>query len=429
MKSMLKNLCAVTLAAGMSWGIATVSHAAWEGLNYTNDCNTAEGVPSAGAVLIQSGAADGTGYLKASDNQSDWTHFKGEGDILNIAFEEVFSGKEVSDFCTWETDVMFTADGAGFSIRDGSGARQGKVNTTIVYGNSAIRFSKKDGTKICDAKANMWYNIKLVGIYGLGQENAVMKLTVSEYAGDGSLSEVKTLVYPGAKYGEIMRNDKAPTRFAVNPGTCMDNISVKAMPPAAMEITPSAENGISMKAGEEKQFNIQLYADAEKTMKMPGANVVYELWNADKSDYLISDVITISPETGLLTVAGAAQSQSFVIRAKCVDCPEIYAEVSVSVEGVAMLEFVGAAFTDDTYTVLKQLDFIQNYANEGDITFMVAIHDKNGVLMDVFFKNVAYQDQTAGKMSVTLNETMPEGFDPASGDTMKVLIWSKTMGD
>lgn len=427
MNKLLKNLSAVTIAVGLSLGIVTVSHAAWERFNYSNDCNTAEGVT--GAVLVDSGAPDGSAYLKASENASDWLYAtKSNGSELDaslkIAFEVIFSGSAIEKFCTWETDVMFTAESSGFSIRSSSGKDQGKVNTTLIYGNDAIRFSNANGTKICDAKLNKWYHVEIVGVYGLDKENAVLKLTISEYNEDGLLTELKTLSYPGAKYGEILRNDNPPKRFAVNPGTCVDNITVTEMPVAAMELVPINET-ITVKAGTDTRFSANLYADDEKSMLMPGTAVTYELYNADKSDYLISDSVLIS-EDGLLTVMGATEVESFVIKVSCKDFPDVYDEVFVNVERVPMFEFVGATFADETYKTLVNLKFVQNYENEGDVSFVVAVHNEDGVLKDTFFRTLEYREQTTGEMVITMNEELPKDFNPET-DTMKVMVWSKTI--
>lgn len=430
MKKILKKLLAVGLTAGMIFGAVNISYAEWEGINYANGCNTAEDIPSAGAVLIDDDAdraPDGTAYIKASDVSSDWLYApKAGGDPLDIAFEAVFSSKAVSAFCAWETDIKFGAEAAGFSIRDASGAKQGKVNTTIVYGSGAIRFSKPDGTKICDAEIGTWYNIKLVGVYGLGSEDAVMKVTVSEYLEDGSAEMIAEVEYPGeGKHGDLLRNDKAPTRFAVNPNTSVDNMTVCAIQPAALDIVQPEEDAVSMTAGEEQQLDVQLYADAERTMPMPDVDIVYELWNADASDYLISDTVTVTPETGLLKVSAQAQTQTFIVRARCADFPDIYDEISVNVEEVPILQFIGAGF-DETYSTLINLKFDQNYENEGDLQVLTAFYDADGVLVDMFVKDLAYADQRTGETIVTLNRELPENFDINTGK-IKVFVWSKTI--
>lgn len=415
---MKKLICTAAAVMGIMIGVSTASYAAWEGLSYKNSCNTAEDVPSAGAILVDDAedrAPDGTAYLKGSTETDDLL-------LDGVAFEVIFSSKAVSSFCTWEADVMFTDEGTGFSIRNNAGATNGKVNTTLVYGDGYIRFSKATGTKLCEASLNTWYHVNIMGAYGQGEEDAVLKINIYEYAVDGTLNEVGEAAYPGMKYGDLLRNDYAPTRFVVNPGTCVDNLAMYEMPAKALNITPNGN--INVTAGESVQFSSQLYADEAETLKMTGYDVIYELLTEDKSDYLISDTITVTPETGLLNVAGQAESQTFTVRARCVDFPEISDDITVTVSSVPMLEFIGAGF-DETYTKLVNLKYNQYYENEGDIQFITVFYNADGILIDMYIKELAYADQKTGETIITLNRDLPEGFDVNTGE-MKVFVWSKT---
>lgn len=417
MKRTLKGLCAFAAAAGLCFGAAVVSQAAWNGTSYLNDYNTAVDVPQ-GAVLVDNEAdraPDGTAYIKASDNMSDWLK-AAEGS--DMAFEALASTKALGTFCTWETDIKFTQTDAGFSIRNNTGANSGNLNTTIVLGSdNTLRLSSANGSRIFSDTINLneWYHIKLVGVYGT--YDGSVTLTVSKYNTDGSLTLVNEVK-------EInRRNNKTATRFVFTPGISVDNVNVYEMPPKGLELTGTA----SMTAGESQQFSYQLYADNAKTMPMSGMDVVYELYNADATEYLISDDITITSTGGLLTVSGSAEAQSFVVRAKCVDFPEVYVDVEVNVDSVAMLEFIGASFDDvDNPTTLVNLKFKQGYENEGDITFVAAVFDANNRLMNAYTKNLAYKDQQAGDLTVTLNKALPAEFDKDTC-TIKVFAWTKTI--
>lgn len=421
MKNLIKGTCTLAIVSCMLLSAMPAVNAAWNGISYENQCNTAENLPEKGdAVLIDDAAdraPDGTAYLKAGETL---LHDNGTN-TLDIAFELLYNSKDLGTFASWETDIKFTSEGSGFSIRNDTGAKAGKINTTIVYGNNAIRFSKESGTKFCDASIDKWYHIKLVGVYGAGEDNAVMNISISEYQEDGSLKEVGKVSYPGSKYGDILRNDKAARRFTFTPGVCVDNVKFNELPPAAVSLSGATD----LKAGAEEHYSAQLYADVEKTMPLSGLDVVYEILTADASEYLISDTVTITPEGGLLTVAASAEEQSFIIRAKCVDVPEIYDDIIVNVESQPMLEFVGAGF-NEAYDTLVNLKFNQYYDNEGDISFIAAIYDENDRILDVYNKTLAYKDQKEGELIVTLNAPLPDSFDREK-DTIKVFAWSKTV--
>lgn len=427
MKKIFNVICTVSLAAGLTFGFSNVTHAAWEDMNYLNTCNTAEDIPSAGAELINDTAdrsPDGTAYLKGSQNSDLWLYNQ-NNPPLNIAFEAVFSSSSVTSFCTWETDIKFSADYSGFSIRNNKGATAGKINTTIIYYNGALHFSKESGTTICNASTDKWYHVKITGAYGTEQDSSVLKLTVSQYNDDGSLTEVAAVSYPGAKYGEIMRNNSAPTRFVFNPGTCVDNIKAYKLKPLIFETSPASNEAQAISAGEDIQFESFIYADEDKTMKISDIPVIYELWNADKTDYLISDTISISPEGGLLSTTAAAENTTFTVVATCSDFPELRSETTITVSGLPILEFEGAGFNED-YTTLVNLKYTQNYENEGDMTFSVGFYDESGRLIDIYSKNLAYRDQVTGTLYITFNKELPPEFDPDSGE-MKVFVWSKTI--
>lgn len=431
MKKLLNSICAAALVTGLCLGTTTISQAAWNGMNYKNECNTADDLPEIGAVLVDEAtdrAPDGTAYIKA--HETELLH-DNNTNALDMAFEMKFSASAIESFSTWETDIMFTAEDSGFSIRNNSGANQGNVNTTIKYGSGALHYSSATGDKICDAELNKWYHIKLTGVYGKGQDNAIMNISIYKYGDNNVLELVKETAYPGSKYGNVLRNDKAPTRFAFAPGTCVDNVVAYEITPEIVTLTANTETNadgeIDIRAGETLSFGYNLYADTEMSMEMSGFSVVYELWNTTGTEQLISDEVSITPEGGILTVSGAATAQSFVVRAKCVDFPEVYDDIIVNVESVPMIEFVGAGFDDiDNPTTIVNLKFNQHYENEGDISFIAAVYDENKALVDVCSKTLAYKEQKTGELIITLNEQLPAGFDKDTW-TIKVFAWSKTL--
>lgn len=431
MKRILKRLCAVVSVMGLFLGTTTISQAEWNGMNYRNECNSVDDIPEKGAVLVDDStnrAPDGTAYIRA--HEKDLLH-DNKKDALDIAFEMKFSASAIESFSTWEMDIMFTAEESGFSIRNNSGANQGSVNTTIKYGSGALRYSGATGDKICDAEMNKWYHIKLTGVYGNGQDNAIMNISIYKYDDNNVLKLVGEVAYPGGKYGNVLRNDKAPTRFAFAPGTCVDNVTAYEIAPKAVMLNANketnADGGIDIKAGESISFSYNLYADSEKSMEMSGFDVVYELWNTTGDEQLISDEISITPEAGVLTLSGAAQTQSFIVRAKCVDFLDVYDDIVVDVESVPIIQFIGAGFDAiENPTKIVNLKFNQNYENEGDISFVVAVYDENKLLVDVHSKALAYKEQKTGELVITLNEQLPVEFDKDTW-TIKVFVWSKTL--
>ncbi len=426
MNKILKTFLTLSVASGLIFTAATAVSAEWTDMNYLNPCNTKEDIPSSGAELIDDEndrSPDGTAYLKGSSDKSKWL-YNCDNPPLNIAFEALFSNTAVTSFSTWETDIKFSTDYSGFSMRNSKGATGSKVNTTIVYHDGALHFSNGTGTTLCEVTTDDWYHIKLTGIYDQGQDNSMLKIAISKYNTDGTLTDITTVSYPGAKYGEIMRNNKAPTRFAINPGTCVDNIRAYKLKPVVLETVPSSAETLNISAGEDIQFTSLMYADADKKMKMSDMPIVYELWNADKTDYLISDTVTITPQDGLLSIAPSTQDVEFTVVATCTAFPEFVSTVKVSVAGVPMLKFEGVGFDED-YTTLVNLKYTQNYENEGDTTFVIAFYDENGRLLETYSKNLAYRDQANGTLYVTFNKALPKEFDPNNGE-MKVYVWSKT---
>ncbi len=354
-----------------------------------------------GALTLEEGSWDGSGYY-------------------NITADYDFAGfpSDTSSDVIYSADMKFAKDGAGWTIYNNSKGKLGlQLSSSGTTLNAIGASNKVVGTMSIDTSA--WYNIQVMCSTGGSAPYSVCM--VYKYDENG----VRVNPNTGAEnvpylLTVALRNLSESTANHINilAGTCVDNVLNMYVAPDKLTLSVDAE---SVLAGGTAQASATA---SRKGIDFPTLNanlIKYEIYDANNEYPLGDDKIAIDP-SGKITVDAMADPQDVYVRVLSTS-GGMSDSKKLTIKSSDIFEINKAGFSED-YSELKRLTVIKNFYYNDDVTFVMAVYDKNGNMKHIRTKKM-YGDAIAlGESDVVMNMDIPADFDKTE-DIMNIYVITK----
>lgn len=355
----------------------------------------------ASALALEEGSWDGSGYYN-----------------VTAAYDFVGFPSDTSSDVIYSADMKFAKDGAGWTIFNGSKGKLGLQLSSSGEKLNAIGASNKVVGSM-DIDKNAWYNIQVMCSTGGSNPYAVCMvykydengIRVNPNTGTENIPYLLTVAL--RNLGESTAN-----HMNISVGTCVDNVMNMYIAPDKLTLSVDAE---SVLAG----GTVQASATASrKGIDFPTLNanlVKYEIYDANNEYPLGDDKITIDA-SGKISVDAMADPQDVYVRVLSAS-GGMSDSKKLTIKSSDIFEINKAGFDED-YKELKRLTVTKNFYYSDEVTFVMAVYDKDGNMKHVSTKKMYGDAITLGESNVVMNLEVPADFDKAN-DTMKIYAVTK----
>lgn len=300
-------------------------------------------------------------------------------------FDARFS--ENNSFVYWEKGVNGGSNwNSSFHLRDGALTTQSGGSNYPPYGISAT--------------TEDWFHFEVL----YSPDNA--SCIVTKYNSDGTLGE------PIKKLDIERRNAKAYGSLELGTGVIIDNIKVSVAAANQIELTAP---DTSMFSGGTMQLGYTVSRNGLPILTKSGLT-----WKVldGSGKQVIDDSITISDD-GLLTVGALVPTQTIKVVLESA-AGEDFVEISVQKKEYFKITNIGVN-EDDTKIV--KLFVEKKYEYNDKVTFIIAIYNEDGRLVDVKVASRFGDSMALGENDITFDIDLPENFNPETY-TIKVMTWT-----
>lgn len=301
-------------------------------------------------------------------------------------------------------DAKFDGEGSGFTFlrRDA-----GKTNNCFRYHNGAIAMQTDSSnySNVMTAETGKWYHFEVL-YKGNSGSIGDSSCNIYEYNEDGTLGSRKTTVNISRRQG------KEFGLLQIENSTAVDNVLITL--PIANEITAKAEKN-SMFIGETNQIS----ATASRN-GMPLNDYSDITWSVFDWENLpiLDDKITVDGN-GLVTVSSMANPQNITVVAKTATAES---KVSIEIQSSDIFTVTNLGVNEEK-TKITKMYVTKNLYYADDVTFIITIKDKNGVLKKVSTVKSFGDSYSIGENEVVFDLTLPSDFN-ATEDVIDAMVWT-----
>lgn len=311
-------------------------------------------------------------------------------------------GSEHSEYTLTEFDARFSTDGS-FVYWEKSTSGGSKWNSSF-HLRSGDLTTQKGGSDYpsygISATTEDWLHFEVL----YSPDNA--SCIVTKYNSDGTLGE------PIKKLDIQRRNAEAYGSLELGTGVIIDNLKVSVAAANQIELTAP---DTSMFSGGTMQLGYTVSRNGLPILTKSGLT-----WKVldGSGKQVIDDSITISDD-GLLTVGALVPTQTIKVVLESA-AGEDFVEISVQKKEYFKITNIGVN-EDDTKIV--KLFVEKKYEYNDKVTFIIAIYNEDGRLVDVKVASRFGDSMALGENDITFDIDLPENFNPETY-TIKVMTWT-----
>ncbi|MBQ7876187.1 MAG: hypothetical protein IJ316_02745 [Clostridia bacterium] len=346
--------------------------------------------------------------MKGAPDKSSYYHVEGGIDIGHLPYETS------SDYL-YELDIRFNNEGAGFSFM-----KKGKWNSCIRVkdGNFALQTGGNNFTKYTPVDFGKWYHLTFLGRTNRDANPVTYgHIILEEYNSNGERVNKQV-------FNNVNLRNNAATHYINVFGCDIDNLKAYTPSPTKLILTSDGE---SIVAGGSIKFSVAAFWN---DLEMNGINsslINFEVYD-ETNQYVLEDAnITISPDGEFKTEPlTPAQKVTVRVTSKVSDLSESLPVTIISGD-VFTINGIGMNETGDKVTRVK---VNKNFASYKDVvTFVVAFYANDGTMINIGYKTIYAENLAEGENEVSVDISVPIGFDWANGKVKAFAVTTLTGGD
>lgn len=347
-------------------------------------------------VSISNGSWDGSHYYKASAVY----------DMTNV--------ESTTEDVIIQADMNFADENSGIKLRNsgntkegGQIARQGNKIGRVGSGNKFLAIASGD--------ADSWYHIEIIA--RCGGDSAYGKVYIYKYDENGALVNPDDQTSNKPAEGTLDLRTMSSQSFnhiQVQTGTGIDNMRILKLVPDAVNMELPAN---TVFAGGNVQTSYSVSRKGVEIPSFPVSRLTWAIYDSEDKYPIDSDLIKIDAR-GLVTVDATAGEQTVYVRVTSSE-GEIYKSLPLEIKGSNIFTVTGFGVNEDN-TAITELRVEKNFFYNGDVVFVVAMYDTNGVLMNVATRNMRDNTLSLGENRISIDDIeLPESFG-----LVKAMIWT-----
>lgn len=349
---------------------------------------------------------DGVTINKGSWDGSHYYNFSAAYDMTSV--------DSTTEDVIIQADIKFNEENSGIKLRNagnskegGQIARQGNKIGRIGGGNAFLAFTNGD--------ADSWYHIEI--ITKCGTEGYYGKAYIYKYDDNGNLVNPDDPTSDKPAEGTLdlrTMSSQAFNHIQVQEGTGIDNMRIMKLVPDDVSLTLSAN---TVFAGGNVQASYSASRKGIEIPSFPVSRLTWAVYDAEDKYPVDTDLIKIDA-SGLVTVDATAGEQTVYIRVTSSE-GGIYKSLPLEIKGSDIFAVTGFGVNEEN-TAITELKVEKNFFYNGDVVFVVAMYDTNGVLMNVAVRNMRDNTLSIGENKISIDEiALPENFG-----CVKAMIWT-----
>jgi hypothetical protein len=347
-------------------------------------------------VAINSGSWDGSHYYSTTSTY-DMTSVTSTNEDVLI-----------------EADIKFIDENSGIKLRNngntkegGQIARQGGKIGRVGASNKFAAF--------CNGDADSWYHIQV--ITRCGGDGAYGKAYIYKYDENGNKVNPDDSASSKPAEGTLDLRTMATQSFQhiqVQANTGIDNMRIIKIVPDEIKVTLDAD---TIFAGSTTQAKAEILRKDEAIPSYPGSKITWAVYDSENKYPIDSDLISIDT-TGKVVADATMSEQTVYIRATSVD-GGVYGAKPLTIKGSDIFTVTGFGVNEEN-TAITELKVEKNFFYSGDVVFIVAMYDEDGLLMNVTVRNMRDNMLTIGENKLSIDAIeLPESFG-----FVKAMVWT-----
>ncbi|MDO5398834.1 MAG: hypothetical protein Q4G33_12990 [bacterium] len=349
---------------------------------------------------------DGVTINQGSWDSSHYYYFDKAQDMANVG--------NVTEDIIIEADIKFTQENSGIKLRNNGNTKEG--GQIAFQGNKIGRIASGNKfNSFANGDTNSWYHIEIVA--RCGSDNSYGKAYIYKYDENGNRVNPDDSTSNKPAEGTLDLRTMSAIAFnhiELQPGTGIDNIRIMKLVPDDVTLSLSAN---TVFAGGNVQASYSVSRKGAEIPSFPVSRLNWAVYDADDKYPADTDLITIDP-SGLVTVDATASEQKVYIRVTLSESG-IYQSLPLEIKGSDIFTVTGFGVNEEN-TAITELKVEKNFFYSGDVVFVVAMYDTNGVLMNVAIRNMRDNTLAVSENKISIDDVeLPEDFG-----SVKAMVWT-----
>lgn len=348
---------------------------------------------------------DNIGITKGSWDGSHCYKFENAGDMKSVI--------PTNEDVIIEADIRFLEENSGIKLRNngnskegGQIARQGSKIGRIGSGGKFLSFANGDAVS--------WYHIVIIA--RCGADETYGKVYIYRYDKNGELVNPDSGENEKAAVGTLDLRTMVSQYFnhiQVQAGTEIDNMRIMKLIPDVIEITLSAD---TIFAGNTTQAKYSVSRKGENIMAYPLEKITWSVYDSEDKYPVDTELISID-KYGIITVDATVSAQAVHVRATLND-GGAYTSKLLMIKGSDIFTVKGIGVNKEGNKI-SELKIEKNFFYSGDIIFLIAVYDDEGVLLGTKMRNMHDNTLALGENKIAMELDLPNNFAE-----VKAMIWT-----
>ena len=315
-------------------------------------------------------------------------------------------GSKHSDYVLTEFDARFSAEGSNIYWLTGiNGGEKWNTSFHLRGGDITTQSGSNNFPSLglgITVTTEDWLHFEV--LYSPGNASCI----VTKYNADGTLGE------PIKKLDIIRRQGEAYGSLDIGTGIIIDNIKISL--PQANELTLTTPRE-SILAGEELQLTATISRNGLPINDASG--LTWQLLDDEGLPIIDPDYPVQISDAGLLTTDPLADPQTVTVQ---VSSGAYSKTVDIEIKTSVIFEINNIGINEEQ-TKITKLYVTKNFNYFDEVTFIIAIHNAEGVLTGVAVRSMYGDALTLGSNELTLDLNLPADFNSET-DEISVMTWT-----
>lgn len=360
-------------------------------------------------VLLISNACETT-YTNAilSENSWDGSHYY----QFDLA-ADLNSVSSTNDDIMISADVKFLADGAGVKLCNSGNNKEGG-QIALQNGQIGNIGSGNKFTVISDGDTESWYHIDVVT--RCGGDNSYGRVYIYKYDENGNLVNPNDGAPQKAAEANLDLRTMSTNSFhhlQVQENTALDNLYIVKIIPDEIQLTLSVDEVF---AGGNVKGSAKAFHKGFEIPAYPQSKIRWAVYDKDNKYPIEGNAFTVAAD-GTVTIDATAAEQTVYIRAISTES-DAYDSKAITVKGSDIFTVTGFGI-NETGDELSELRVQKNFFYNGNVVFVVAAYDENGVLTGIVSKSIKNNKLAIGENIIAMDFKLPDNFSE-----FKAMIWT-----